>query len=179
MLTTENTLFLLVDVQGKLAHIVHESASTIQNIQALVKGMNLFKIPILSVEQNPNGLGKTVEEISTLIQDFNPYSKMTFSAWSEPTIQAEINRINPRNIVVVGIETHVCVYQTCVELLEENYHVVLVQDAVSSRTQANKELAINKLSLLGAEITSTEMLLFELQKTCAHPRFKELLTLIK
>ena len=180
MLTAENTLLMIIDVQGKLARIVQNSETVIKNINALIRASDLLDIPIITVEQNPEKLGPTVPEISESIIDFTPVPKMSFSAFKVDEIRKTLKKSEKNNILLVGVETHVCVYQTAMDLLQNGYHVVyLVSDAVSSRTSENKKLGIEMMKEAGAKITGTETVLFEMLETCENEYFRSVLALIK
>lgn len=180
MLDAENTQVVVIDIQGKLARIVHDSEKLIKNTRILIQTANILGIPVVWVEQNPKGLGPTSSEITELLDGGNePIVKMTFSACGEEKFLKAITQNKRRNLLIVGMETHVCVYQTVMDLMETNFEVTVVADAVSSRTVENKQLALQRLKEEGATISSTEMLVFELQKTSEGPRFKQLLKLVK
>lgn len=179
MLSPQNTQLVIIDVQGKLAQIVYEPEKLIKNVKNLIRGCQLLEVPIVRVEQNPNGLGATTPEIAELLADNQAIPKMTFSAFGEDDFRKALEQNNRKNILIAGIEAHVCVYQTSVELLEAGYHIHLITDAVSSRTSENKLLGIQKIKDEGAKLSGTEMVLFELQKTCEGERFRQLLKLIR
>ena len=179
MLTTNNSVLLLVDIQGKLAHSMHAKESLFQNLKKLVKGMRVLEIPILWAEQNPKGLGPTVPEIADLLPDLEPIPKNSFSCHANNEIRQALENLNRSNVLVAGIETHVCVYQTVRDLREAQYDVQLVADAVSSRTIENKQIGLEKCKHTGAEITSVETALFELLQVAEGDRFKMILDVIK
>ncbi|WP_019028104.1 isochorismatase family protein [Colwellia piezophila] len=199
-LTNENTGLIVVDVQGNLAHRVHDSASLIANCATLIKGAQALGLPIIWLEQNPEKLGATVSELSTLLSAQSPIIKFSFNAGAEPKFISAINQAvthantNENSVAAKGtanidskidnwlmcdIEAHICVYQTAQHLQQSGFNVQLVQDCISSRTLANKTLAINKLSQSGAELTGLEMCLYELVKDCREPAFKDILALIR
>ena len=180
MLTTEQSVLVIIDVQGKLAQVMQQSAELHKQLGILIQGAQLFDIPILWVEQLPDKLGGTTAELAELLsRTTQAIPKSFFSAWQSPDFQQQLARLNRSNIILAGIETHVCVYQTCQDLLANRYKVHLVADAVSSRTCENKQLGIQMMTQLGAKITNTESCLFELQHQACGERFKSLLTLIK
>jgi nicotinamidase-related amidase len=179
MLTTDNSVLLLVDIQGKLAHSMHAKESLFQNLKKLVKGMRVLDIPILWAEQNPKGLGPTVPEIADLLPDLEPIPKNSFSCHANNEIRQALENLNRPNVLVAGIETHVCVYQTVRDLAKATYSVQLVADAVSSRTLENKQIGLEKCKHTGAEITSVETVLFELLEVAEGDRFKMILDVIK
>jgi len=179
MLKVDETALVIIDVQGKLAKIMHQSKELFINLERLIQGAHLLHIPILWLEQYPKGLGPTSEEIKQHLTDLHPIEKMTFSACKNESFKEEINKLNRNSFLVAGIETHICVYQTVQELLKDDREVEVVVDCVSSRTLANKEIGLEKMKSLGAKITSVEMALFELMETAEHPKFKEISRLIK
>ncbi|MBY5993924.1 hydrolase [Ferrimonas balearica] len=179
MLTTNNAVLLLIDVQGKLARSMADSPALIEKLRALIQGVQHLDLPILWVEQYPQGLGPTVPELSELLGAQAPLTKLSFGCGGEPTILAALSALKRRQVLVCGIETHVCVYQSVVQLLSEGYQVEVVSDAVGSRQGADKAMALAKMARLGAELTSVEMCLFELMGRCDHPQFKRLLPLVK
>lgn len=179
MLKIDDTALVIIDVQGKLAKVMHQSKEVISNIESLIKGAQLLEIPILWLEQYPKGLGPTTDEIKQHLTDSNPVAKMTFSACKNENFQEELKKLNRNSMLVAGIETHICVYQTVNELLKEGKNVEVVVDCVSSRTLANKEIGIEKMKSLGAAVTSVEMALFELMETAEHPKFREVSKIIK
>lgn len=179
MVTVEDTALVVVDVQGKLADIVHEAQSVVRQIENLIKGAQILNVPIIWMEQYPEGLGPTTDRLKRLLKNETYVSKRTFSACREDDFMQEIDKLGRKSFLVTGIEAHVCVYQTVRDLLKKSYDVEIVLDAVSSRTEANRKLGIEKMRSLGASITSTEMALFELMETSKHPKFKEVISLIK
>ncbi|NIY92861.1 hydrolase [Vibrio diazotrophicus] len=179
MLNKENTGLIVVDVQGKLARIVSGSEAVISNCAKLVKGAQILQLPIIWLEQNPNKLGKTVEELQTLLNVQNPIRKFTFDACREPAFVDAIRASGKTSWLVCGIEAHICVYQTVIHLKSMGFEVHLVSDCVSSRDQSNKDLAIQKLVSAGVDITGLEMCLYELVEDCRAPEFKDILNLIK
>lgn len=179
MLKTENTILLLVDIQGKLAHLMHEKELLFDNLQKLIKGVQVLGVPILWVEQNPLGLGPTIPEIADLLPKIEPVSKMSFSSCRNDRFLQALKNLNRRQILVAGIETHICVYQTTADLIDMGYDVHLVTDAVSSRTVANKTIGLQKMCDAGACMTSVETALFELLKVAEGGPFKEIIKIVK
>lgn len=179
MLNVDDTALVIVDVQGKLAKIMHQSQELLNNISNLIQGAKLLDIPILWLEQYPQGLGPTNESIYELLTPNEAVSKMTFSACQTEEFQQQLNEVNKKSLLVAGIESHICVYQTVQDLLNHNHEVEVVTDCVSARTLANKQVGIDKMVSIGAKVTSVEMALFELMKTAEHPKFKEISKIIK
>ena len=179
MKSTTNTGLLIVDVQGNLAKQVYDSEKVISSTVTLIQCCKLLDIPIVVVEQYPQGLGATVPEIATLVEDTPHFAKMHFSALGEMHIADYFATTALTHWLVVGIEAHVCVYQTVMALLDKAFVVEVVRECISSRELSNKELAVSVLQKAGASITSVEMCIFELMKTCEHPNFKAVLALLK
>ena len=179
MLIKENTGLIVVDIQGKLARLAHESDALITNCEKLIKGAKALDLPIIWLEQNADKIGSTVDELSLLLSAQKPIPKFTFDACEQPLFMQAVKNTNVENWLVCGIEAHICVYQTALNLKRKGFGVQLVCDCVSSRTLDNKNLGVSKLISNGIEITGLEMCLFELVKDCRAPVFKEILGLIK
>jgi isochorismate hydrolase len=165
MLSRENTILIVVDIQGNLARVMDEQAFLIENNQKLIKGMHALDIPVLLTEQNP--LGKTIPEIADLLPGVRAITKDSFSCCAEEKFISAVKATSRKQILMTGIEAHVC------------YEVQVAADAVSSRTARNREIGIRKLTDSGTILTSTEMALFELLKTASDPKAKDLFKIIK
>ncbi|MGD9278076.1 MAG: hydrolase [Desulfobacterales bacterium] len=179
MLKIENTTLLIVDIQGNLAHSMHGKELLFKNVQKLIKGIQILGIPILWVEQNPRGLGLTIPEIADLLSDIQPISKMSFSSCRNDCFVQALNALNRKQVLIAGIETHVCVYQTAAELVDIGYDVQVVTDAVSSRNMENKEIGLQRMRDSGVSLTSVETALFELLKVAEGEQFREILKIVK
>lgn len=179
MLKRENTILLLIDIQGKLAHLMHAKESLFDSLQKLIKGIQVLDIPILWVEQNPTGLGPTIPEIAALLPDNEPISKMSFSSCREERFLQALKEQNRSQVLVAGIETHICVYQTAADLVAMGVEVQVVTDAVSSRTAENKAIGLQKMTDAGATLTSVETALFELLRVAEGEPFKAILNIVK
>jgi nicotinamidase-related amidase len=179
MITTENTALVLIDVQEKLVPAMHDKEALLDNLKKMVKGARILGLPILFTEQNPAGLGPTASEIAELLPDEKPVSKFSFSSCGTEQFIEEIKAVNRQNILIVGMEAHVCVYQTAADLVNLNYDVQVVADAVDSRTLENKQIGLEKSKAAGAGITSTEIALFELLKIAKGDKFKEIIKIVK
>lgn len=180
MLSKDNTGLIVVDVQGKLATLVHESDQLIENVTKLVKGAKALNLPILWLEQNPERLGPTAEPIRVELETTHlPIAKYTFDGCKEERFKLAVENAKVDTWLVCGIESHICVYQTALSLRQSGYRVELVTDCVSSRTAANKALALAKLTANGVVLTGLEMCLYEMVEDCRAPEFKDILALIK
>ncbi|MFW6340166.1 MAG: isochorismatase family protein, partial [Wenzhouxiangella sp.] len=139
-LQLEDTMLLVVDVQGKLARLMHESEAMIRQQQILIEGCRLLELPVVWAEQLPDKLGPTVPELADKLAGFAPLSKSSFGCCGDATLMAAIRATGRGHVLLCGIETHVCVWQTAAALLRDNYAVHLVCDAVSSRSSFNREI---------------------------------------
>ncbi|MCB2204780.1 hydrolase [bacterium] len=179
MLTTEHAMLLVIDVQGKLAELVHRSGQVQNNTRILIEGSKVLGLPVVATEQYPKGLGHTVDAVASALGDAPVIEKSSFSCCGERDFDLKLNELHKTDIIVCGIETHVCVYQTVRDLLALGYNVHIVTDAVSSRTEENWKLGVRKCETLGAKLTSTEMLLFELLQVSGTEQFKAISKLVK
>ena len=170
---------IVVDVQGKLAELMDDKATLFANIEILIKTAQILDIPIIRCEQNPKALGPTITQLDQLMTQNPPVEKFSFSCLGDEKFTDRLKALSRKQIILCGIEAHVCIYQTAMDLLDRDYQVSLIADAVSSRTPENKKIAIDRLDSEGVFISSTEMILFELLKTAKHPKFKEIAKLIK
>ena len=179
MLEIQNSCLVVVDVQGKLAQLMVDKESLFKNIRILIQAAQILDIPILWCQQAPEALGPTLPEIAELLAGEEPIDKACFSCCGEERFTAELNAMGKEQVLLCGIETHVCIYQTAMDLMEGGLDVTIVADAVSSRTEQNRETGLDRLASEGANISSTEMVLFELLKTANHPQFKQIARLVK
>lgn len=179
MLDIGNCCLAVVDVQGKLAQLMHGKDALFKNIQILIQAAQILEMPILWCQQVPDALGPTVPEIAQLLTDIEPINKSAFSCCGADQFSAILNKSQRNQILLCGIEAHICVYQTAVDLLTRGFNVNVVADAISSRTLDDKQIALTRLAAEGASITSVEMALFELLRTAEHPKFRQIARLIK
>ena len=179
MLKTDDTVLVFIDVQGRLHEIMHEKEGLDANLERLIRCAGLLEIPILVTEQIPEKLGPTNEPFRALLAGAKTVSKTAFSCCGDLKFLTELRAAGRGQVILVGIETHVCVYQTAMDLLATEYDVFVAADAVSSRSLENKTLALQAMRDAGARVLPTESILFALLRDAADPRFKELLKLIK
>jgi len=180
MINPADCVLMVVDVQGKLAQVMQHSAQLHHHIATLIKGTTLFDMPVIWLEQLPDKLGTTSAELAEILSPIcQPIAKQHFSGWQSEQVQTLLAKKGRKQVILCGIETHVCVYQTCKDLLQHDFDVHIVADALSSRSIDNKVLGIQMMLNLGAQLTNVESLLFELQHQAEGDRFKALLTLIK
>ena len=179
MLTPENTLLVVIDVQGNLARVVAESESAIRAITQLVEGAKLLQIPVMLTAQVPEKIGHTIPEISRLLPDQADFPRVHFSVWQDPSVQQAIRSSVRSQVLLCGFEAHICLYQSSLDLLAEGFEVTMVADAVSSRNPYNKAMALQELANQGVHLTTVEMALFSLLRSAQHPAFKAISSLIK
>ena len=179
MLDIYDCCLVVVDIQGKLAQLIHDRQALFKNIQILITAAKILNIPILWTQQCPESLCSTVPEIEQLLSDNEPINKATFSCCGSEQFNAKLNNLARQQVLLCGIEAHVCIYQTAVDLLRKGFNVNVIADAVSSRKLDNKQIAISTMADDGVNISSVEMALFELLKNAEHPKFKQITKLIK
>ena len=178
MLSPDTTILVVTDVQEKLLPAIHESDRLVDSLRRLIEGILILDVPIIWTEQNPRGLGPTTGELSELMAS-EPITKMTFSSWGEPEFRETLGASGRNQVLLAGIETHVCVYQTAADLRSEGFEVQIVADAVGSRLPGNREVGIGKARELGASVTCYETVLFELLETAEGEKFKKILQVVK
>ena len=179
MLESKTAILVIIDVQGKLAQIMHDREDLVKNLQILISGAKLLETPIIWMEQLPDKLGPTIPEIQELLPDIEPIVKNVFSCARNEEFNGRLQELHGHDIILAGIESHVCVYQTAMDLLGQDFTVHVAADAVSSRTDSNKQLGLERMLLEGVVQTSVEMVLFELQGVATGDRFRKLAKLVK
>ena len=179
MLNTEESVLVLVDFQERLAEIVHRRELVVPNVLRLIKGCQALGVPILPTLQVPEKLGPMPPELVEVLGDVKVISKAVFSALREPAFLLALRQSGRNQVLLTGIEAHVCVLQTGLDLLDAGYQVHAISDAVFSRTAENQQVALARLHDAGATVSSVEIALFELIRTSTHPQFKTISTLIK
>jgi nicotinamidase-related amidase len=179
MLDKGNTLLLVVDIQGNLAQQMHEKEVLFENVRKLIQGSQVLGLPMVWAEQIPEKLGPTIPEVANLLTGMAPIPKSSFSCCGNPDIMQALEKCGRKQVLVCGIEAHICVYQTSADLAGKGYKVQVVADAVSSRKPENKEIGLAKAREAGASITSVETALFELMKKAEGDVFRQLVKIVK
>ncbi len=180
MLDINNSILVIIDIQDRLVLASKYGLNSAQKMTKLAKAASILGIPTIVTEQYPAGLGKTVIELSqALTPETAIIEKASFSAMQEPEFEQKISSFGRKQIIIGGIETHICVLQTAAELLNKGYEVYIAKDACASRHKDEYLTGIELLQQYGAKITCTEIALFEWLKTSKHPNFKEIQALIK
>lgn len=178
-LKREDAVLLIIDIQERLVPAMNDSIGTVRRAASLLQSSVLMKLPVMVTEQYPRGLGRTVGQIRQhLLTEVVISEKISFDAYTDEIRQALISS-GRKQVIVSGMETHVCVYQTVRRLLNEGYDVFLAADATSSRRQDNHENAVESMRQMGAVISNTETILFDLLQEAGTPLFKQVSALIK
>jgi nicotinamidase-related amidase len=182
-LLVDSSLLLVVDIQERLAAAMPKESleKLVKNTRLLLQAANLLGVPVLASEQYPKGLGPTIAPILELLaqRGVEPVDKLDFDAAREPRISSQIGRLAPRSIVLVGIETHVCVFQTARELVRRGHVVHVVSDAVASRTEDNHVAGLRLSERAGAVITVAEAVAFDWVKRAGTDTFRAVSKLVR
>ena len=171
-LEKNDAVLVIVDIQERLAAVMSERKRVVDNCLHLIELAKLLDIPVILNEQYPKGLGPTVSEIKEAIQPYEPLEKMTFSCCKGPSFMERLAATGRKKVILAGMETHVCVLQTCIGLMQSGYAVHAVSDAICSRTRENFRTAIEFMRDAGAVITCTETVLFQLLEKAGTEEFK-------
>jgi nicotinamidase-related amidase len=176
-LEADQCALIVIDIQEKLLPPIFEKERLLTNSQLLIRLANILKIPALVSTQYSRGLGGTVPEIASLLPDAQPIDKQTFSCFGSDIFCSVLKRLpgNRNTVLLCGMESHICVTQTALGALRQGYIVHVASDAVSSRTEWNWKIGLDRMRAAGAVISSTEMALYELMRSSGGPAFKELL----
>lgn len=178
ILNREDIVIMIIDIQERLVPAMKDKEAVIDNSKILIKCAKEMDIPIIYTEQYPKGLGHTIGVLSQLIESGKRFEKVSFSAVSED-LKSELESLNRKKVLIFGIETHVCVYQTVRDLLHNGYEVFVVKDCVASRTEENYNSGLDLMQNMGAVITNTETVVFDLLKRAGTDEFKIMSKLIK
>lgn len=173
------TALAVVDVQERLLPAIYEHQRVLQNCVRLIRGATILGLPIVATEQYPKGLGRTVPDVAAALAGVAPLEKVAFSACGAAGFLEALHNSKATHVLVCGIEAHVCVSQTCLDLLQAGRRVFVATDAVSSRTPENWRVGLHRMEQAGAVLVSTEMALFELLERAGTEEFKKILELVK
>jgi nicotinamidase-related amidase len=180
-LEAERCALLVVDIQEKLLPPIFQKAQLIKNSQLLIRLAGVLKLPALVTTQYAKGLGNIVPEIASLLPETQAIDKQMFSCFGSDVFCSVLKRLpgNRNTVLLCGMESHICVTQTALGALREGYIVHVASDAVSSRTEWNWKIGLERMRAAGAVISSTEMIIYELLRSSGAPAFKELLPYLK
>lgn len=179
MLTADNTVLVLIDIQGKLATLMHNKENLFKNIRTMIEGARILGLPIIWNEQIPEKLGDTSPEIAEKLEGLKPLTKNTFSCCGNEPFMERLRATGRKQALIAGIETHVCVYQTAMDLMREGYEVHLLGDAVSSRFESSYQIGLTRMRDEGAKLTCVEMALFEMLQVAEGDKFKQVVKIVK
>lgn len=180
ILNKSQAALVVIDMQEAFRSSIGDFSVIASRIARAVEGFRILEVPIIVTEQYPKGLGRTAEEIlSALPADFEVIEKTAFSSCGAKYFEQKITELGTRQIILCGIEAHICVNQTAHDLLAQNFEVHLLQDCVSSRFEYNKLAGIRKMQMNGVMPSSVEMALFELMRDSKHEKFKAIQQIIK
>ncbi|MCA1778278.1 MAG: isochorismatase family protein [Xanthomonadaceae bacterium] len=175
----DDSLLLVVDVQGRLARLMHGCDDMIRAQRILIEACRLLDVPIIWAEQLPDKLGPTVDELQRPLAGLSACPKSSFGCLGDDALRERIAQSGRCQVLLCGIEAHVCVWQTASALIELDYSVHLVADAVSSRSLFNRDIGFRRMQQAGVRPSCVEMVLFELMRNADHPRFRQVSALLK
>lgn len=180
-LEPDQCALIVIDIQEKLFPPIWQKEQLMRNSQLLIRLARILNIPTLATTQYAKGLGNTVPEIASLLEDSSPIDKLMFSCFGSDVFCSLLKRLPGRRTTVLlcGMETHICVMQTALAALREGYLVHVAADAVSSRTESNWRIGLERMRAAGAVISSAEMMIYELLRSSGAPAFREMLPYLK
>jgi len=178
-ITKEDTIGLVIDIQDRLFSVMHEKEKLLKNCQILIQGLNELDIPLTVTQQYTKGLGDTVPELSSIIPNFKYFEKNDFSCYDVADFKWKLDDYETKNIIICGIESHVCVLQTAVDLKEAGLNPIVVMDCIASRTRENWKLAKERFRSEEIMMASYESILFELTRSAGGLVFKAISNLVK
>lgn len=174
------TAFVVIDVQERIFNHLYEKEQFKNNIEILIKGMQILEVPMIFTEQYTKGLGETSQFIKDIfVWEFKAIEKMTFSCLFEEKFVEKLNSLNKKNIILAGTETQVCIQQTAIDLKAKGYNVMVIENCVTSRKKNDKETALIRLQQEGIYLSSYEAILTELCVNADSDEFKQILKIIK
>jgi nicotinamidase-related amidase len=176
-LEKEKSQFLLVDMQEKLFPYIVGNEIIVKKVKTLMEGMKALEVPMMAAQQYPKGLGNTIEELRPYFSKY--HDKMTFSCCGNEALVKELHEQNSKNVIVAGIEAHICVLQTVIDLKEFGFQPIVVVDAIGSRTRSDYEIALERMKYEGAILTTVESILFELCYQAGSDAFRTISRLVK
>lgn len=179
LLNSTTSLLLLIDVQVRLEAAMPRDDGLVRNASILVKAAREVGVPVIASEQYPKGLGPTVPELADLLAEGERHAKVEFSCQRNPGLAAAIEASGKSQIVIAGIEAHVCVLQTALDLIGPGRAVYVVADAIASRDPKSRDIALKRMADAGVTIVTTEMVAFEWVGSAAAPQFKAISALIR
>jgi nicotinamidase-related amidase len=178
-LTDDRAVLVVIDIQEKFQDLIHGMEEVTTRSRRLVEFCDQLEIPVLVTEHYPRGLGETVAPVRDAFPDFAPIEKIHFSCGGNPDFNRALEKTGRDQVILCGIESHVCVYQTASDLLRAGKQVIAAADAISSCSAANRQLGLDAMRDLGVQILGTQMVMFEILRVAGTDRFKKVAPLLK
>ncbi|MBD3164919.1 isochorismatase family protein [Candidatus Woesearchaeota archaeon] len=178
-ISADNSLLLVIDIQEKFRPVIYEFGELVDNSRKLIKTVNLLGIPIIVTEQYPKGLGETVKELREELKNSEKIEKVSFNCFNDNGFLELIGKKGKKNLIICGIESHVCVFQTALSALEDGYFVYLASDAVSSRKKSDYDIVLRRLEREGVKLVTAEMIIFQMIEDSKDEHFKEISKIVK
>ena len=179
LIQRDNLVALLIDVQEKLVPAMHQADLLLNNCEKLLLGLEKLNLPLLISEQYPKGLGSTHNHLANFKIRATTIEKTCFGCMENPEFVKTLTHTEKKQVLVFGVETHVCVLQTVFQLLESGFEVFVDFEAVSSRSEKNKDMALSRMAQRGAQLVSTESIFFEIMRSTSAPEFKDISRLVR
>lgn len=178
-INTENTILLVIDIQTRLLPAMNESEQYLKNAEKLIEGCRILGTEIIATEQYPKGIGPTVDSVKGLLGDATVVAKTSFSCLAEREVADFLDNTGRKNVILCGIESHICVLQTALALKQQGYNPIVVADCVESRKAEDKKWGLMRMMQEGVTVSTYESVLYEMMEDSKHPKFKEISKLIK
>ncbi len=175
----EQSAAIIIDIQEKLFPHMQERQSLRENCRKLIQGLTVLDVPFILTEQYPNGLGPTIAPLKFLLPENHPLEKIAFSCCKSETFNVQLAMLKRKKVIVAGIEAHVCILQTVIDLIEQTYQPVVIEDCISSRNINDKIIAVQRMRQEGAIISSCESILFELCRQAGTEKFRAISRIVK
>ncbi|MBP3384488.1 MAG: hydrolase [Firmicutes bacterium] len=179
LMNREDTLLVIIDCQTKLMPAIKDNDEIEETVVKLTKGAKVLDLPVIVTQQYTKGLGPTVDSLNEILGEYEPVEKTSFSACGAPEFVEAIKAAGKKNILMTGVETHICVEQTTLDLLEAGYNVYLIEDCVGSRKKHDKKIACQRMAAAGAVVTTYEAALYEILRGAKEEGFKAISAIIK
>jgi nicotinamidase-related amidase len=179
LLTNDKTALLVIDMQERLFPVMHDKEKLLRNVIKLIRGAQVLEIPIVLTEQYPKGLGPTLPEIKELLPNVKPIEKVVFNCCDETAFCQALEALKRNQVLISGIEAHICVYQTAMSLTRAGYEVQVVGDCIASREIEDNMVALFKMGAAGISLTTMEMALFELLRVAKGDKFRQISGIVK
>lgn len=175
----EEVVCLIIDIQEKLIKSINDYEDVVKKTKALIRGLEILDVPLLVTQQYTAGLGDTISEIKDMFIPFKYLEKASFSCMDDQLFEQKIKDINKREVVIAGIESHICVLQTAIDLKSKGFDPIVIVDAIGSRNPMDKEIALKRMEQEGIKLATVESILFEMCRFSGNKKFKEILEVVK